>query len=270
LEHFTLKSGYEMPCLGLGTWKLNGAECRRNVLDAISMGYTHIDTAAAYDNEADVGAALRDSFCRRTDLFITTKIWYDRLSYFDVEKECCNSLQKLRTDYIDLLLVHWPNKNIPIMETLRGFAALYEKKLVRSFGVSNFTLPLLKEVIDASNIPICVNQIEFHPFLNQSKMLSYCNHNDIVVTAYAPIARGKILKDPVMKQIAKECGATEVQCCLAWLRQKGMAAIPKASSKAHLKENLESLTIVLSKEQIAKIDSLHRNERLVNPEWAEF
>ena len=270
MEFFTLKSGYKMPCLGLGTWKLGGAECKRTVLSALSMGYTHIDTAAAYGNEADIGTALRDASSKRTDLFITTKVWYDRLSSSDVETECCNSLQKLRTDYVDLLLVHWPNKNIPIKETMRGFKALYEKKLVRSFGVSNFTLPLLKEAINASDVPICVNQIEFHPFLNQSEMLSYCNENNILVTAYAPIARGKILKDPVMEQIAKECGTTTIQCCLAWLRQKGMAAIPKASSEAHLKENFESLNITLPKEQMTKIDSLDRGERLVNPDWAEF
>jgi len=259
-----------MPALGLGTWKLNGAQCRHTVLNALSMGYTHIDTAAAYDNEADIGAALRDSSINRTEIFITTKIWYDSLSSYDVEKECCNSLQKLRTDYIDLLLIHWPNKNIPIIDTLRGFAVLFDKKLVRSFGVSNFTLPLLKETLDVSNLPICVNQVEFHPFLNQSELLSYCGQNNITVTAYAPIARGRVLKDPVIEQIAKECGATTIQCCLAWLRQKGMAAIPKASSEAHLKENLGSLKINLSKEQIAKIDSLDKGERLVNPEWAKF
>ena len=259
-----------MPALGLGTWRLNGAECKRTVLSALSMGYTHIDTAAAYDNEEDIGASLRDAPFKRTDLFITTKIWYDHLTSSGVENECLKSLKKLRTDYIDLLLIHWPNKNIPIKETLQGFAALYDKKLVRSFGVSNFSIPLLKEALEISNIPICVNQVEFHPFLNQTKLLSYCGQNNIIVTAYSPIARGKALKDPLLNEIAKECGATPIQCCLAWLRQNGIAAIPKASSETHLKENIDSLQLTLSKEQIIKIDSLDRGERLVNPEWAEF
>jgi 2,5-diketo-D-gluconate reductase B len=260
-----------MPALGLGTWKLNGAECTNTVINAIEMGYTHIDTASAYNNEADIGVALRETSLKRTSLFITTKIWYDRLSRFDVENECGKSLQKLRTDYIDLLLIHWPNKNISLRDTFQGFVRLFEKKLVRSFGVSNFTIAHINEALKASSgIPVCVNQVEFHPFLNQSELLSYCNSKQIRLTAYAPVARGSALKNPVLLQIAGQCGATPVQCCLAWLRQKGVAAIPKSSSDPHLKENLQSLNLTLSQEQMAQIDALDRGERLVNPEWAEF
>ncbi|MFP4014576.1 MAG: aldo/keto reductase [Chitinispirillaceae bacterium] len=270
MKSFRMKSGYQFPVLGLGTWKLNGSVCTKTVLKALELGYSHIDTAAAYGNEEEVGKAIRESGIRRPDLFITTKVWFDSLRTRDVVDACQDSLRRLRTDYIDLLLVHWPNRRTPIRHTLEGFKYLEEKKLVRSFGVSNFTISHLEEALKESDIPLSVNQVEFHPYLNQSELLTFCNEHKILVTAYSPIARGHLKEDPVLLDIAGQKNATPAQIALAWLRQKGLVAIPKASSEQHLKENMDTLQIELTDEQMRQVDGLNRNQRLVNPSWAEF
>lgn len=270
MKTFRMKSGYEIPALGLGTWKLNGNVCTRTVAKALELGYTHIDTAAAYDNEEEVGKAVRESGIRRPDLFITTKVWFDSLATRDVVDACQDSMRRLKTDYIDLLLVHWPNRRTPIRNTMEGFGYLAEKKLVRSFGVSNFTIGHLKEALKEKVVPLSVNQVEFHPYLNQSELLTFCRERRILVTAYSPIARGHLKDDPVLLEIAGQTGATPTQIALAWLRQKGLVAIPKASSEKHLKENLDTLQIELTDEQMLQVEALNRNQRLVNPSWAEF
>lgn len=270
MKTFLMKSGYEIPALGLGTWRLNGETCTNTVLTALNLGYIHIDTAAAYGNEEAVGKAIRTSEIKRPDLFITTKVWFDSLGTGDVVESCQESMKKLKTDYIDLLLVHWPNHLTPIQKTMEGFKYLEQKKMVRSFGVSNFTVNHLKDALKHREVSLSVNQVEFHPYLNQSELFSFCRGRDILLTAYSPIARGHLKNDPVLADIGKKKNATPTQIALAWLRHKGLVAIPKATGEQHLKENLQSLKIELTDEEMRRIEDLNRNQRLVSPSWAEF
>jgi diketogulonate reductase-like aldo/keto reductase len=182
-------------------------------------------------------------------------------------------LRQLKTDYVDLLLIHWPNKDIPIGDTLQGFKSLIDEGKIKNFGVSNFTIKHLKEAINEAKklgIKIYANQVEFHPYLYQKELLDFCKKNDIKLTAYSPLARGEVFSDSVLKEIAKRKECSVSQIVLAWMMEKGIIVIPKASSKEHLKENSESTKIKLTKEDIKKIDSLNKNERQVHPEFAEF
>ncbi|MDG5816116.1 aldo/keto reductase [Chitinispirillales bacterium ANBcel5] len=265
-----MKSGHTIPVLGLGTWKLTGNSCFTTVMKALEIGYRHIDTAAAYGNEDQVGKALKKSGLKRSDLFITTKIWYDSLKYQDVLKQFDQSMQKLNCEYIDLLLIHWPNETIPLEETLEAFQKLVETAGVRSIGVSNFSLTKLKKAIGLSSLPLCTNQVEFHPFLNQKELLKYCKNNGVVLTAYCPIARGHVFKDPLLQSIAREKQINEAGLSLAYLMQKGMVVIPKASSASHLLQNYAAKEVSLSTKEIELIDTCNRDQRLVNPQWAEF
>ena len=270
MKSIKLSSNYAMPILGLGTWQLQGKSCADSVKTAIQLGYTHIDTADAYENHAEVGKGIKESKVQRSKLFITTKVWTTELYYRDVIKNTQRFLEELRTDYIDLLLIHWPNKEIPMEEPFKAFKELIEAKKVRSIGVSNFTISHIKEAKKVSKIPITVNQVEYHPYLNQEDLLKYCKENKIIVTAYSPLARGRILEDSTLKEIAKTYNKTISQIVLRWLIQKGLIVIPKASSESHIKENLEIFDFELKKEDMNKINSLNKNKRFVNPRFAEF
>ncbi|NLE02174.1 MAG: aldo/keto reductase [Fibrobacter sp.] len=270
MKSIKLKSGYSIPILGLGTWLVTGRECFDAVLTALECGYTHIDTASAYENEDDIGKAIIESGIERSSLFLTTKIWYQKLRFNDVIEQCKQSLDKLRTDYIDLLLIHWPNKFIPLQETFDAFERLVEERKVRSIGVSNFTIPHLQEALKSTVLPIAANQIEFHPFFFQKEVLDFCNKNDIAVIAYSPLAHGKVFQSDILKSIANQKKCEPSQLALAWLMQKNIIVIPKASTEEHIKSNLESLSIVLNDTEIEQIDSIPRGNRIINPSWAEF
>ena len=270
MKTLTLKSGYEIPALGLGTWNLTGRECYNAVMTALEYGYTHIDTASAYENEHDIGQALRDSGIDRAKLFLTTKIWYQKLNYRDVLEQCSISLDKLRTEYLDLLLIHWPNKFIPMSETFKAFEKLIEQKQVRSIGVSNFTIRHLEDAFKATGLPISVNQVEFHPFFYQSRLLHYCKEQQIVLTAYSPLGHGKVFKSETLREIGEKKNTGPGQVALAWALQKGTVTIPKASTEEHISANLEALTISLSPEEIAVINNLSEQKRLIAPSWSEF
>ncbi len=270
MKNYRLKSGFEMPALGLGTWRLSGEQCRKVILEALDIGYRHIDTAAAYGNEDAIGKALRSSDLKRTEIFLTSKVWFDNLESKQVTESCTESLKQLQTDYLDLFLIHWPNSRIPLRETFRGLEHLAEKKLIRSFGVSNFSKDLLNEAMQSTSLPLCVNQVEFHPFLNQADLLAFCKEHQMTLTAYSPVARGHVVQEPVLNKIAEKHNCTPVQVSLAWLLQKDIAAIPKASSRKHLKENFEAANVTLDDEDMKSIEDLNRNQRLVNPSWARF
>ncbi|MBI2106529.1 aldo/keto reductase [Candidatus Woesearchaeota archaeon] len=270
MRSIKLSSNYEMPVLGLGTWQLKGKSCKDAVKTAIKLGYTHIDTADAYDNHVDVGKGIKESKIERSKLFITTKVWTTELYHKDILKNTQRFLEELQIDYIDLLLIHWPNKAIQMEEPFRAFKELIESKKVRSIGISNFTISHIKEAKKISKVPISINQVEYHPYLNQEELLQYCKENNIVITAYSPLARGRILEDSTLKEIAKKYNKTISQVVLRWLIQKGLIVIPKASSESHIKENLEIFDFELKKEDMNKINSLDKNQRFVNPGFAEF
>ncbi|NLG16041.1 MAG: aldo/keto reductase [Fibrobacter sp.] len=270
MKTLTLKSGYEIPVLGLGTWNLTGRECYNAVMTALEAGYTHIDTGSAYENENDIGQALRDSGINRSKLFLTTKAWYQKLNFRDVIDQCSISLDKLRTEYLDLLLIHWPNKFIPISETLKAFEKLVEEKRVRSIGVSNFSIRHLQEALKVSGLPICNNQVEFHPFFYQPKLLHFCKEQQIIITAYSPLGHGKVFKSEALREIGKKKECSPGQIALAWALQKGTVVIPKASTEEHIYANLEAISISLSPEEMSLIDALSDQKRLSAPSWNEF
>jgi len=265
-----LNSGNKMPVLGLGTWQMQGNRCKEAVKTAIEMGYTHIDTAWIYENQKEIGQALKEINANRTKLFITSKVWRTALSYDDLLAQCEETLKDLRTSYLDLYLVHWPNPEVPIKDTMRALKKLNDDGKVKNVGVSNFNIRLLKEALRNTRVPISVNQVEYHAHLNQENLLKFCMDNDIVVTAYSPLARGSLLKDQVISSIAKKHKKTNSQVALRWLLQKGLVVIPKASSGEHIKANMDIFNWSLGEEDMGKINSIGKKERLIDPGFADF
>lgn len=263
-----LSSGYTIPCLGLGTWRLTGGDCTRTVRAALDMGYTHIDTADMYDNHREVGAGMLGF--ERSSLFLTTKVAPEDLRREDMIAACERSLLELGTEYIDMLLVHWPNRSIPMGETLEAMSELAERALIRSAGVSNFVTARLEEALQIAPMPICVNQVEFHPLLNQDELLEFCRSRGVVVTAYAPLGRTEALGHPVIVSVARETGRTPAQVCLKWLLGKGIVVIPKTGSVERLRENMGIFDWQITAEQEARIDAIEERKRLIHPDIAEF
>jgi len=257
-----LRSNYYIPVLGLGTWLLTGKKCEEAVKKALEIGYRHIDTAEAYENQTEIGRAIREF--SRSRLFITSKVWRTNLRFESVLKACESTLKDLNTSYLDLYLIHWPNPNIPLEETFRAMKVLYEQGKVRSIGVSNFNVHLLEQALEVEEVPVCVNQVEFHPQLYQKELLEFCKKHDIVLVAYAPLARRRVLKDKTIKELADEYGKTPAQISLKWILQKGAVPIPKASSEEHLRENMSLFDWKLSREDINKIDSIGIKKRIVD------
>jgi len=266
-----LRDGNKIPVLGLGTWKLNGEKCIFAVKKAIELGYVHIDTAERYGNQPEISEAIKDF--DRSKLFLTSKVWHSNLRYDDVLEACEKTLKELNIDYIDLYLIHWPNSSIPLEGTFKAFKELITDGKVKSVGVSNFTTNHLKDALkiaEAAEVPITVNQVEFHPGLYQKDLLEFCRKNNIVVTAYSPLGSGALLQDKVIEEIANRYGKSLAQICLKWLLEKNLVVIPKASSEHHLKDNMEIFDWNLSKEDIEKIDLLGKSDRFVDPNFSEF
>ncbi len=263
--NFELSSGNDIPCIGLGTWQLEGKKCEEVVKAAIDVGYKHIDTAEIYGNQKFIGRAIKG---KRENLFLTSKVWFENLRYKDVLSACENTLKELKTDYIDLYLIHWPNRTIPIEETMKALNKLKEDGLIRDIGVSNFTINHLKDALKIG-VKIVANQIEFHPYLYQKELLEFCKSKNILVIAYSPLGRGNLLNDQVINKIALKHKKTPAQICLRWLFEKGVASIPKASSIERLKENLNIFDFEL-KDDVRVIDSLNKNQRFVNPVFSDF
>ena len=270
METKRLPSGEKIPVLGLGTWKLTGKTCAGAVKTALRLGYSHIDTAWVYGNQNEIGKALQEYGADRKKLFITSKVWQEHLHFADALNSIDETLSQLQTDYVDLLLVHWPNRSVPMEETFRAFKKIVDAGKAKSVGVSNFTERHLREAISVSEVPVSVNQVEFHPRLFQESLLGFCNENKIALTAYSPVGRGTLSNEPILKKIGKAHSASVAQVSLAWLMSKGIVVIPKASSETHLKENLEAVSLKLSKQELSGIDSLGSGHRLVNPGFAEF
>ncbi len=255
-----------MPKLGLGTFGLRGPDCARAVCEAIRLGYRHIDTAEMYDNEGPVGQGVRDSGVPREQVFVTTKVWWTNLA--DPEAALAASLRRLRFDWVDLFLIHWPNPAVPLARTLAAMVRLKERGLARAIGVANFPSGLLREAV-ATGAPISCNQVEYHVMLGQRAILEVARAHRIAVTAYSPLGKGGLVNDPTLAAIAKRHGATPAQVALAWLiGQEDVAAIPKSGSLDRMRENLGALTLRLTDEDLAAIDALPKDRRVISPPWA--
>lgn len=260
--------GFDIPIVGLGTWMLRGRECARLTEQAIRLGYRHIDTAQMYDNEREVGEGVRASG-KRAQVMVTTKIQPSLLAPRDVERSVKESLAHLRLDHIDLLLIHWPNPRVPLAETLGAMAKLKQEGLVRAIGVSNFTVALLEKANKVSPEPLVCNQIEMHPFLDQSKVVAACKRHGMAVVAYSPIARGGAQDDDVLTRIGKAHGKTAAQVSLCFLVQQGIVVIPRTGKVERLEENIALFDFVLSEAEMAEIGKLGRRDgRIVDWSWS--
>lgn len=261
--------GFDVPEIGLGTYKLFGKECKNVVSKALNIGYRHIDTAQIYQNETEIGDAIRLSPVDREDIFLTTKIWHTNLEHDELLQTVETSLEQLQTPFVDLLLIHWPNESVPLKETLEAMMVLRDQGKALNIGVSNFTNNMVKEVIEELRVPIFCNQVEYHPFIEQFDLLDYSYEKEFLVMAYTPIARGKVYDNKVIQEIAEEHGKTPAQVALRWLiEQENVVAIPKSSSEDHLKENIDIFDFELTDEQFNQIDEIEKGMRLVNPAFA--
>ncbi len=249
-------NGARIPLVGLGTWDLRGKTCARMVEEAIRLGYRHIDTASMYGNEAAVGEGLRASGVPRDEVFITTKVWQSDLAPRDFERSTRDSLDKLKLPAVDLLLIHWPNPSIPLAGTIGALCKMKREGLARHVGVSNFTVALIEEAVKHTTEPLVCNQIECHPFLDQSKAIAASRKHAMAVVAYSPIARGQAKGDAVLSRIGKAHGKTAAQVCLRWLVQQDIVVIPRTSKAERLKENFSLFDFKLSATEMNEIVAL--------------
>jgi 2,5-diketo-D-gluconate reductase B len=254
LEYQTIK-GEKVPSLGLGTYRLTGDACEVAVERALGMGYRHVDTAQMYGNEAEVGRGLEDSGVERGEIFLTTKVWPSDFAHDRVISKTRESLKKLRTDYVDLLLMHWPPDGVPLGETLEAIGELKDEGGVLHIGVSNFSPSLLEEAMGYAEI-FC-NQVQYHPYRSQDALLEQARELDYLLTAYTPLSRGGVQGDAILKEIGEAHGKTATQVALRWLvQQEKVSAIPKATGEEHLAENLDVFDFELSEEEMSRVFSL--------------
>lgn len=262
----------EIPKLGLGTWQnTDGDQCAESVRTALEMGYRHIDTAQAYDNEEYVGRGIADADVDRDDVFLATKVWTDNLEADDVHASTDESLDKLGVDYVDLLYVHWPAEDYDPKETLAAFDELQDGGKIRNIGVSNFLPEQLDEARELTDHDILANQVEMHPLFQQEELQAYAREHDIYLVAYSPLARGKVTEVEEIREVAEKHDASPQQVSLAWLASKeNVAAIPKATSEEHIRDNYEALSLELDDEDVEKIDGIEQEERQVDPDFAPW
>lgn len=260
-----------MPKLGLGTWELKHSACQDAVSYALeNTPCRHIDTAQAYGNEAQVGAAIEKCSVARDDIFLTTKVWMENFHAKDVLPSIEKSLEKLKTDYCDLILVHWPDEDVPFDETLGELKKAQEQGKTRLIGISNFTTEQVRKVREDLGFDVAVNQCEYHPFLDQSALINQARDYGMIFTAYSPIAQGKVKSDEVLKEIAQEHDKSPVQITLRWLYQQDrVVAIPRSSSKSHIHSNFDIFDFELTDQEMKRISELGQKEmRIVDPDFA--
>lgn len=258
-----------IPNFGMGTFRLSGSSLTDLVTEAIDIGYRHVDTAQFYDNEADVGKALAQT--DSNDVFVTTKVWYERLKYQQVLDSLQESSSKLQRDCIDLALIHWPSPDdeVPLEETLDALTEARERGLIKHFGLSNFTVDLLNRAVNhvgADNL--LTNQIEVHPFMQNRKVTKACAEHGIKVTAYLPLAKGAVMDNSTLQRIAVEHDASPAQVAIAWELHKGYVSIPSTTKVSHLRSNFDAQQLQLTDENMADIEALDQRDRLIDPSFA--
>jgi diketogulonate reductase-like aldo/keto reductase len=253
---FVEANGARIPAIGLGTWELSGRTAARVVEQALRLGYRHIDTAQVYENEREVGDAVRASGVRRDDVFLTTKVWTNHFAPHDLERSVKESLARMRLPSVDLLLLHWPNPHVPLAETLGALSHAKRMGLTRHIGVSNFTVALTEQAVALSPEPLVCNQVEYHPYLDQAKVRAACDQHSLALVAYSPIAKGRVKTDPTLGEIGRAHRKTPAQVCLRWLVQQNVAAIPRTSRVERLSENIDIFDFELSGDEMARIAAL--------------
>ena len=264
IEH----KGIRVPCLGLGTYPMQGRQCYDVVRMALDIGYRHIDTAESYHNEEPIGEALENSKIPRNEIFLTTKCGFLDASRENVKKEIESSLVKLRTDYVDLLLYHWHHKETPMNETLDALKEIQSKGLTRNIGVGNFTIPLLKEAKEVHNIDIFTNQFESHPLLRQIPLENYCKKNGILVTAHSPIGRGRAVNNEVLQHIGKKHKKSSVQVAIRWQLEKELRMlVPKSTRREGLEENFDVFDFSLDNDDLKQINEMPNTQRGSRPDF---
>ena len=266
-------NGATIPAIGLGTMTLMGAVCVDAVKTALQVGYRHIDTAERYGNETEVGEGLQQGLraagLAREDVFVTTKVYHDKLAAADFQRSFDDSLAKLKLAWVDLLLIHWPNPKVPLAETLGVLCKARREGRARHVGVANFTTALLQDAVKLASEPLVTNQIEVHPFLDQDKVLAACRAHGLAVTAYCPIARGKVPGNEVLERVGRTHGKSSSQVALRYLVQQDIIPIPRTANADHLAANLAIFDFKLSDSEMAEIGKLRQpGGRVVNPPHA--
>ncbi|UZD65617.1 2,5-didehydrogluconate reductase DkgB [Marinobacter sp. AN1] len=260
-----------LPPIGMGTFRLKGDDAREAVRSALSLGYRHIDTAQIYRNEAEVGDGITSSGIPRREIFVTTKIWFDNYHRSDLINSLQTSLQQLKTDHVDLTLIHWPSPGdeVPMEEYLGALREAQKEGLTDHIGISNFTCAQMDQAkAILGDTPIFTNQVEVHPFLANRKVVEHAQQLNIPVTGYMPLAVGKVMEDETLQKIAAAHHVTPAQIAIAWCVSRGVVPIPSSTRPKHQTENLDALKIRLSEEEIRAIDELDRGERIANPDFA--
>jgi 2,5-diketo-D-gluconate reductase B len=248
--------GAKIPAIGLGTWELRAGACARLVEQALKLGYRHIDTAQVYENEREVGQGLRASGVKRDEVFITTKVWTTHFAPNDLERSTKESLAKLRLSEVDLLLLHWPNPQVPLEETLGALAHVKKLGMSKHIGVSNFTVALIEQAVAICPEPLVCDQVEYHPYLDQTKVRQACARHGMAVVAYSPVAKGRIKNDETLQRIGQAHGKTAAQVCLRWLIQQNVSAIPRTSRIERLSENIDIFDFTLSDDEMNEISQM--------------
>ena len=262
-------NGAKIPAIGLGVMTLKDDVCVKAVDAALRMGYRHIDTAQMYGNERETGEGVRASGVPREDIFLTTKVWHDKQKSGDFERSVDESLTKLGMSYVDLLLIHWPNKDVPLKESLGALAKMKREGKARNVGVANFTVALVNEAAKIAEEPLVTNQIEVHPFIDRSKVIEASRRHGLSITAYCPVARGAAPGDDVLARIGKAHGKSPAQVSLRYLVQQGIIPIPRTANPDHLAADLAVFDFKLGDGEMAEIGALKRPDgRVVNPPHA--
>ena len=253
MQFVEANGGARIPAIGLGTWELRGRSCARLVEQALKLGYRHIDTAQVYENEREVGEGLRASGVKRDDVFVTTKVWTTHFAPNDLERSTKESLARLRLSEVDLLLLHWPNPQVPLAETLGALARVRKLGMSRHIGVSNFTVALIEQAVRLCDEPLACDQVEYHPYLDQAKVLEACARHGMAVVAYSPVAKGRVKNDQALARIGHAHGKSAAQVCLRWLVQQNVPAIPRTSKIERLSENIDIFDFELSDEEMRMV-----------------
>lgn len=247
-----------VPVVGLGTWQLANGSAQPLVERALELGYRHIDTAQIYGNEQDVGAALAATGVARSEIFVTTKVWIDRFAEGDLQRSVDESLRKLRVPQVDLLLLHWPKPKPALAETMAALNNVYDRGLARAIGLSNFPSSVMARAAAASEAPIATNQVEYHPYLSQKTLIAKAKAAGTAITAWSPLAQGRVADDPVLVEIGQAHGKTAGQVTLRWQIQQGVITIPRTRNPARLAENFDIFDFALSDAEMARIFALAR------------
>jgi 2,5-diketo-D-gluconate reductase B len=259
--------GVGVPAIGFGTWLVTGQDATDGVRDALEIGYRQIDTARAYENEREVGRGIAESGVPRDEIFLTSKVPHDEATAAEVDRDADESLERLGVDSLDLLLLHWPNPEVPLEETLTAMSKVREDGRTRQIGVSNFPAGLLRQALDVA--PVFCDQVEYHPFLGQGRLLDLARERDLLVTAYSPLAHGRVPHDETLTEIGEAHGKNAGQVALRWLLdQPNVSPIPKASSHERRVENFEVFDFSLSDDERARIDALPKDDRQIDPDFS--